>query len=123
MNPFSRKIRRFILDRGLADEMRRYRDKVKDTIEPKTIKTLDKMIFGIGYIAALSAMGYIIIAGLFGFMIYDSWGDYLFTGVLLLIVVGLSLFMMGFMAEVLTALREEISDMRKKVQGALKEKK
>ncbi len=39
--------------------------------------------------------------------------------VILLMGVGMGLFMMGFMAEGLTALREEIGDMRNKVQAAL----
>jgi len=39
--------------------------------------------------------------------------------VILLMGVGMGLFMMGFVAEGLTALREEISDMRNKVQAAL----
>jgi glycosyltransferase involved in cell wall biosynthesis len=43
--------------------------------------------------------------------------------VILLMGVGMGLFMMGFMAEGLTALREEIGDMRKKVQAALSKMK
>lgn len=43
--------------------------------------------------------------------------------VILLMGVGMGLFMMGFMAEGLTALREEIGDMRKKLQGMLSETK
>jgi len=41
----------------------------------------------------------------------------------LLIGVGMGLFMMGFMAEGLTALREEIGDLRKKTNGILEETK
>ncbi len=43
--------------------------------------------------------------------------------VILLMGVGMGLFMMGFMAEGLTAVREEISDMRKKLMGMIKETK
>jgi len=52
------------------------------------------------------------------FVVGDGYRPLLYL-VILLMGVGMGLFMMGFMAEGLTALREEIGDMRKKVQAAL----
>ena len=51
------------------------------------------------------------------FVIGEGYRPLLYL-VILLMGVGMGLFMMGFVAEGLTALREEISDMRKKVQTA-----
>ena len=63
-----------------------------------------------------------IVAFYLRFVVGEGYRPLLYL-VILLMGVGMGLFMMGFMAEGLTALREEISDMRKKVQAALREKK
>ncbi|MFH1374658.1 MAG: glycosyltransferase family 2 protein [bacterium] len=52
------------------------------------------------------------------FMIGEGYRPLLYL-VILLMGIGMGLFMMGFMAEGLTALREEIGDMRKKLQKTL----
>ena len=49
------------------------------------------------------------------FVIGEGYRPLLYL-VILLMGIGMGLFMMGFMAEGLTALREEIGDMRKKLQ-------
>jgi glycosyltransferase involved in cell wall biosynthesis len=80
------------------------------------------LFFGlVGSICFLAGLLIGLVAIYLRFVVGEGYRPLLYL-VLLLMVVGLSLFMMGFMAEVLTSLREEISDMRKKVQGALKEK-
>ncbi len=70
--------------------------------------------FGLGFLIGLVALYYRIFLG-------EGYRPILYL-VILLLGVGMALFVMGFMAEGLTALKEEIGDLRKKVQGALRER-
>lgn len=81
------------------------------------------LFFGlIGSICFLAGLAIGLVALYLRFVIGEGYRPLLYL-VILLMGVGMGLFMMGFVAEGLTALREEIGDMRKKVQTTLKEKK
>ena len=81
------------------------------------------LFFGmVGSLCFLAGLAIGLVALYLRFVIGEGYRPLLYL-VILLMGIGMGLFMMGFMAEGLTALREEIGDMRKKVQGALKEKK
>ncbi len=79
------------------------------------------LFFGlVGSMCFLAGLLLGLVAVYLRFVIGEGYRPLLYL-VILLMGVGMGLFMMGFMAEGLTALREEISDMRKKVQRGLSE--
>lgn len=77
------------------------------------------LFFGVvGSLCFLAGLLAGLVALYLRFVVGEGYRPLLYL-VILLMGVGMGLFMMGFMAEGLTALREEIGDMRKKVQTAL----
>jgi len=81
------------------------------------------LFFGVtGCFCFLAGLFVGLIAFYLRFVVGEGYRPLLYL-VILLMGVGMGLFMMGFMAEGQTALREEIGDLRKKLQAALKEKK
>jgi len=77
------------------------------------------IFFGlVGSLCFLAGLLVGLVAIYLRFVVGEGYRPLLYL-VILLMGVGMGLFMMGFVAEGLTALREEISDMRNKVQAAL----
>jgi glycosyltransferase involved in cell wall biosynthesis len=76
--------------------------------------TLGSISFGIGMIIGL-------IAVYLRFILNEGYRPLLYL-VIILLGLGMGLFMMGFMAEGMTALKEEIADLRKKVGGTIRAK-
>jgi len=77
------------------------------------------LFFGlVGSLCFLAGLLVGLVAIYLRFVVGEGYRPLLYL-VILLMGVGMGLFMMGFVAEGLTALREEIGDMRKKVQTTL----
>lgn len=80
------------------------------------------LFFGmVGSLCFLTGLAVGLVALYLRFVIGEGYRPLLYL-VILLMGVGMGLFMMGFMAEGLTALNEEIGDLRKKMQAILHER-